>query len=90
MPKISTHFSTVLTTANIYIAQKLIFFIICYKREKLDLDFGHFSFGYVFPNSMSVQSFIMIKWQEKKLSMIKIEGAYLLSQLLLATGLIYI
>ena len=26
----------------IYIAQKLIFFIICYKRENLDSDFGHF------------------------------------------------
>ena len=26
----------------IYIAQKLIFFIICYKRENFDSDFGHF------------------------------------------------
>ena len=30
------------------------------------------SIGYVFPSSMIVQSFIAIKWQEKKLSMIKI------------------
>ena len=28
-------------SANIYSAQKLIFFIICYKREKFDSDFGH-------------------------------------------------
>ena len=28
-------------TANIYTAQKLIFFIICYKRENFDSDFGH-------------------------------------------------
>ena len=26
----------------IHIAHKLIFFIICYKRENSDLDFGHF------------------------------------------------
>ena len=26
----------------IFIAQKLIFFIICYKRENFDSDFGHF------------------------------------------------
>ena len=32
----------------------------------------HFSFRYVFPSSMTVQSFIAIKWQEKKLSIIKI------------------
>ena len=31
-----------------------------------------FSFCYVFPSSMSVQNFITIEWQEKKLSMIKI------------------
>ena len=31
-----------------------------------------FSSGHVFPSSMSVQSFITIKGQEKKLSMIKI------------------
>ena len=29
-------------TAKIYIAEKLIFFIICYKRENFDSDFGHF------------------------------------------------
>ena len=29
-------------SANKFIAQKLIFFIISYKREKLDSDFGHF------------------------------------------------
>ena len=31
-----------------------------------------FDFGYVFSSSMTVQCFITIKWQEKKLSMIKI------------------
>ena len=31
-----------------------------------------FSFGHVFPSSMTAQSFVTIKWQEKKLSMIKI------------------
>ena len=30
-------------SANKYIAQNLIFFIIFYKREKLDSDFGRFS-----------------------------------------------
>ena len=30
------------------------------------------SLGYVFPNSMTVENFITIKWQENKLSMIKI------------------
>ena len=32
----------------------------------------NFSFGNAFPSSMTVQSFSAIKWQEKKLSMIKI------------------
>ena len=32
----------------------------------------NFIFGHVFSSSMIVQSFITIKWQEKKLSMIKI------------------
>ena len=29
-------------SANIYIAQELIAFVICYKRENFDSDFGHF------------------------------------------------
>ena len=41
-------------TANIYIAQKLIFFIICYKREKLDSDFGHFLAKHVFKKRVSM------------------------------------
>ena len=31
-----------------------------------------FSSGYVFPSSMTEQSFLIIKWQEKQLPMIKI------------------
>ena len=31
-----------------------------------------FSFGYVFPRSLTVQGFITIKWHKKKLSIIKI------------------
>ena len=29
-------------TANTYIAEKLVFIIICYKRENCDSNFGHF------------------------------------------------
>ena len=29
-------------SANIYTAQKLISFVICYKPENFDSDFGHF------------------------------------------------
>ena len=32
----------------------------------------HFSSRYVFSSSMTIQSFVTIKWQEKKLSIIKI------------------
>ena len=34
-------------SANKYISQKLIFFIICYKQEKLDSDVGHFLANHV-------------------------------------------
>ena len=39
-----------------------------------------FSFGYVFPSSMTVQIVITIKWKEKKLSMIKIFKVFVFDQ----------
>ena len=46
----------------------------------------NFSFGYVFPRSMTVQSFITIKWQEKKLSMIKLLNFLVLTNLIHSTA----
>ena len=36
-------------------------------------------FCYVFPSSMTVESFITIMWQEKKLSMIKVFKSFFVS-----------
>ena len=44
----------------------------CLKNFNDRLKNFNFSFGYVFPSSMTVQSFLTIKWQEKKLSVIKV------------------
>ena len=48
-----------------------------------------FSFGYLFPSSMTVPSFITIKWHETKLSIIKIFNIFVsdhINLLLLSSG----
>ena len=58
----------------------------CHGNDDRQKNFD-FSFGYVFPSSINVQSFITIKFQAKKLSMIKISTFFVSDHQASKTGI---